>query len=194
MLPKALYSLPLLALLYCHTALAQELQTFNVAPSSRALAILPPRSQVPLPPNPLDEERLGEILQSLEGQAGGESFVLDSKHPYHGEKGYLTLSRPAIVHPESSIFFDNDPAAVLGVRLNVEEGGTYLLDFAVSGKGSGNYIVTTETGAQEFADENPSPRRLLVALKAETSGWTPVRLQRTGEGFRLYSVTTTRVK
>ncbi|MBT8047343.1 MAG: hypothetical protein HKN57_04225 [Xanthomonadales bacterium] len=194
MLPRSLYRLPLLALLFCHAAVAQELQTFNVAPSSRVLAILPPQAQVPQPPGPLGEERLGEILQSLEGQAGGEGFILDSKHLYLEGKGYLTLSRPAIVHPESSIVFDNDAAAVLGVRLNVEEGGSYLLDFAVSGKGGGSYTVMTEAGAQEFLDENAAPRRLLVALQAEASGWTLVRLKRTGEGFHLYSVTTTRVK
>jgi hypothetical protein len=80
----------------------------------------------------------------------------------------------------------------LGVKLKVEKDGLYLVDFAVKAKGAGVYKVETESGGQEFEDSNGKLEHLLIALNAGASGWTTVRMNRTGAGHNLYSVEITR--
>lgn len=193
MSPKPVYCLFIATALFCHGVFAQEVLTFDVKPSSRPVAILAPNALVPEVPNPLSKVRMEEILSSLEAEPGGEQLVLDTKNSYIEDRAYLTLTLPASVHPESSIVFDPEPGGVLGVKLNLEKGARYLMDFAVTGKGTGNYTVMTESGTQEFADEHAGLRHLVLAINAGASGWTMVRLKRTGEGFHFYSVTVTRL-
>jgi len=181
------------AALYCHGVFAQEVPAFDVKPSSGPVAILAPNALIPQAPKPLSPKRMDEILSSLEAVPGGEQFVLDTKDFYIEDRAYLTLTQPTSVHPESSIVLDSEHSGVLGVKLNLEEGGRYLVDFAVTGKGRGEYTVMTESGTREFADEHAGLRHVVLAINARASGWTMIRLKRSGEGFHFYSVTVTRL-
>jgi hypothetical protein len=193
MSPKPVYSLFIATAFFSHGVFAQDVPTFSVKPSNRPAAIFAPNALIPEAPKPLSPERMDKILSGLEGEPGGEQIVLDSKQPYIEDRAYLTLTLPAVMHPESSVFFDAAHDGVLGVKVNLDEGGRYLLDFAVTGKGSGNYSVMTESGTRELVDENAGLRHVLLGLNAKASGWTMVRLKRAGEGFHFYSVTVTRL-
>jgi hypothetical protein len=133
-----------------------------------------------------------DFLAGIGGAEGGAHFVLTSKQPYIVDQGYLTLTLPHTVHPESAIVFNTDFPGAVGVKLKVENGGLYLVDFAVKAAGAGVYKVATESGGQEFEDSNGKLEHLLIALSAGADGWTTVRMNRTGTGFNLYSVEVTR--
>ena len=182
-------------------------KTFTVAPVQRTAAILMPIALTPEPPAPLDAKIKSGILQSLGG--GGdipapgeikaqskpvlEHIVLSAKQPFFSERGFLTLTLAYTVHPETAINFNSNFPGSAGVKLKVEEGRTYLLDFAVKSWGSGTYLVETESGNQEFADTSASKEHILVALNATSSGWTTVRLNRDGTDYHLYYVEGTRL-
>jgi hypothetical protein len=182
-------------------------KTFKVTPSQRPAAILAPNARVPDPPEPIDPSMMKDILASIGGEGGGipsagnveaapepvlEHIVLTSRKPYYDEKGYLTLTLPYNYHPESAIVFNKNFPNIMGVKLKVEEGGLYLVDYAVNAIGAGVYKVETESGEQEFEDGNGKLEHVLVALSAEASGWTTVRMSRAGTGYRLYSVEVTK--
>lgn len=186
---------------------APGVQTFRVNPVSRPVAILAPNALVPGPPEPIDTSKMKDILASLggggsrvppagTGEADSEPvlnhIVLTSRKPYFEEKGYLTLTLPRTFHPESAIVFDENSAAAVGVKLMVEKGGLYLVDFAVRAMEAGAYTVETESGAQGFEDSDGNLEHVLIAIRAGASGWTTMRMNRTGAGFNLYSVEVTR--
>ena len=182
-------------------------KTFTVAPVQRSAAILMPNAQTPEPPAPLGAKTKSGILKSLGGSgdlpAPGEikaqskpvleHIVLSAKQPFFSERGFLTLALAYSVHPETAINFNDNFPGSAGVKLKVEEGRTYLLDFAVKSRGSGTYLLETESGQQEFADKSASMEHILVALNATSSGWTTVRLNRDGTDYHLYYVEVTRV-
>jgi hypothetical protein len=167
-------------------------KTFTVTPADRPAAILAPNAMVAGPPGPIAPSMMQDILAGIGGSEGGAHFVLTSRQPYIDGQGYLTLTLPQTVHPESAIVFDKDSANAAGVKLKVEKDGLYLVDFAVKAKGAGVYKVETESGGQEFEDSNGKLEHLLIALNAGASGWTTVRMNRTGAGHNLYSVEVTR--
>ena len=180
---------------------------FTVAPVQRTRAILMPNAQTPEPPAPLDAKTKSAILKSLGGSgdipAAGdvkaqakpvlEHLLLTAKQPFFSEQGFLTLTLAHTVHPQTSITFNSSNPGSTGVKLKVEKGRTYLLDFAVKSSESGIYLLETESGQQEFEDTSASKEHILVALNATSSGWTTVRLHRKGTGYHLYSVEVTRV-
>jgi len=182
-------------------------KTFTVAPVQRSAAILMPNAQTPEPPVPLGAKTKTEILQSLAGsadiQAPGnieaqstpvlEHLLLSAKQPYVSEQGFLTLSQAYTVHPETAINFNSDSPGSAGLKLKVEKGRTYLLDFAVKSNESGTYLLEAEGKKHEFEDNSATKEHILVALNATSSGWTTVRLDRGGTGFHLYYVEVTRV-
>lgn len=184
-----------------------EVQIFTVAPMLRSTAILMPNAQTPAPPEPLDSPQKSGILKNLGGIAAKsevtdpkghstaklEHIILSARQPFFKEQGFLTLALPYAVHPETSIKFKNDFPGSAAVKLKVDKGQTYLLDFAVKSWGSGTYLLETESGKQDFEDESVSKQHVLVALKATSSGWTTVRLKREGAGYHLYYVEVTRV-
>ena len=171
------------------------IRIFSVKPKRGPAAIMLPAAG---PPPPLDDETKREALTALNGdmekKATGEtaSFVLDSETPYRAGQGYLILNRPRTVHPEAAIEFGPEGGAVLGVKLNVEEGGLYLLDFAVSATEQGFYRVSADTAEQTFEDPHARSRHLLIALRARADGWTTIRLQRPGSAYSLHQVEITR--
>ena len=170
-----------------------QVKTFTVSPVDRPAAILAPNAQVAGPPEPVDPAMKKEALAGISGVEGGAQFVLTSRQPYIKEQGYLTLTLPHTVHPESAIVFNTDFPGAVGVKLKVENGGLYLVDFAVKAAGAGVYKVVTESGMQEFEDSNGKLEHLLIALSADASGWTTMRMNRTGASYNLYSVEVTRV-
>lgn len=171
---------------------APVVKTFTVTPVNRPAAILAPNAQVVGPPEAVDPSLMKDFLAGIGGAEGGAHFVLTSKQPYIVDQGYLTLTLPHTVHPESAIVFNTDFPGAVGVKLKVENGGLYLVDFAVKAAGAGVYKVATESGGQEFEDSNGKLEHLLIALSAGADGWTTVRMNRTGTGFNLYSVEVTR--
>ncbi len=182
-------------------------KTFTVTPVQRTVAILMPNAQTPEPPEPLDATTKSSILKSLGGsgdvppagdvkaqpQALLEHLLLSAKQPFFSERGLLTLALAYTVHPETAINFNSNFPGSAGVKLKVEKGRTYLLDFAVKSWGSGTYLLETESGNQEFADQSGSKEHILVALNATSSGWTTIRLNRDGTDYHLYYVEVTRV-
>ena len=182
-------------------------KTFTVTPVQRTVAILMPNAQTPEPPEPLDATTKSSILKSLGGsgdvppagdvkaqpQALLEHLLLSAKQPFFSERGLLTLALAYTVHPETAINFNSNFPGSAGVKLKVEKGRTYLLDFAVKSWGSGTYLLETESGNQELADQSGSKEHILVALNATSSGWTTVRLNRDGSDYHLYYVEVTRV-
>ena len=171
---------------------APAVKTFTVTPANRPAAILSPNAMVAAPPGPVDPLEMKNVLAGIGGVEGGAQFVLTSRQPYLSEQGYLTLRLPQTFHPESAIVFKEDMPNALGVKLKVEKDGLYLVDFAVKAKGAGSYKVETESGGQEFEDANGRLEHVLIALSAGASGWTTVRMNRSGAGYNLYSVEVTK--
>lgn len=104
---------------------------------------------------------------------------------------YLVLTRPQSVHPETTVEFAADAGGIAAVKLMVEDGQSYLLDFAVSGLGPGVYDLAADSAHRAFEDPHGTRRHLMITLKAKASGWTTVRLSRSGTGFHLHSVDVT---
>ena len=171
---------------------APAVRIFTVTPVSRPVAILAPNAMVAAPPGPMDPATMKDILAGIGGTEGGTHIVLTARQPYINEQAYLTITLPQTFHPESAIVFNEDMPNALGVKLMVEKDGLYLVDFAVKAKLAGIYKVETESGGQEFEDANGKLEHLFVALSAGASGWTTVRMNRSGAGFNLYSVEVTR--
>jgi len=169
-----------------------QVRTFTVTPANRPAAILSPNAMVAAPPGPMDPSTTKDILAAIGGVEGGARIVLTSRQPYINEQAYLTLTLPQTFHPESAIVFREDMPNALGIKVKVEKDGLYLVDIAVKAKGAGVYKVETESGGQEFEDANGRLEHVLVALSAGASGWTTVRMNRSGAGYNLYSVEITR--
>jgi hypothetical protein len=164
----------------------------------------------PVPPDPMAPETMDLLSEALGGGgfggagAGGfqnpgppvlDHIELSARQTWANEKGYLDFLLPYDINPATpSINFNKNFPGRLTVRLKVEEGKTYLVDFAVSSWGSGTYSVETSGGEQEFDDPQGNLEHVLVALNATESGWTDVRFDRTGTGHYLYTVTVDRME
>ncbi len=183
---------------------AASIPVFEVAPVQRAGAILAPNAQTPVAPAPLADDQKAQILEGLrtddssqqhdpDAQVNINSITLSPKNPYMEGQGLLTVTLAASVHPETAIKFEPKNAGSAGVKIKVEKGQKYLLDFFVRSLGSGSYQVETENGKQEFVDEAGQRTHVLIALSASSSGWTTVRLRREGTGYYLYAVEITTI-
>ena len=132
---------------------AGDVVVLEVSPVQRPPAILMPNAQVPAAPGPVEAGRLAGILEGL-GESGdaaaAESLRLTAATPWLDDRAYLILQSPGSVHPESSIRFDAGQSGFPGLKLNVEAGRVYLLDFAVRAEGPGSYRVEAESAGQDF--------------------------------------------
>jgi hypothetical protein len=165
------------------------IDVLTVKPAKIAPAVLMPNAQAPNAPPPIDAAQraawlAGQATQSTESS----TIVLSPAKLSEADRAQLVLTRPLTVHPETTVEFAADSGGMAGVRLKVQAGATYLLDFAVSGLGQGVYTLAADSGQREFDDPAGAPRHLLIGLKAEADGWTTVRLQRSGAGYHLHSV------
>ena len=77
------------------------------------------------------------------------------------------------------------------VGVNLIAGSTYLFDFLVNGEGEGTFTLETDSGLYEFPDPNGDLDNVLVAFRAEQTGWTEISLRRTKGSFDLHSVEVT---
>lgn len=191
---------------------------FTIGPTERGVAP-PPRSPrtpdrvgqenppPPEPPGPLPAAQKG--LKAAPDGGGVEPgpgafeapdkpvlnhLELDARNSWKYERGHLDLTLPYDVDPDGEyILFNKNFPHALSVTVKVEEGETYLVDFEVSSWGSGTYTVKTDGGEQEFPDQNAKAEHILVGLNASESGWTTIRLTRSGTGWYMYSATIDRV-
>jgi hypothetical protein len=177
-------------------ALPGTIEVLTVKPAKIAPAVLMPNAQVPSTPPPIDAAQraawlAGQAAADAGDAAAATTIVLGPAMLSVSDRAHLVLTRPVSVHPEATIEFAADPGGIAAVRLKVQAGETYLLDFAVSALGQGVYTLAADSGQREFADPEGALRHLLIGLKAEASGWTNVRLQRGGAGYHLHAVAVT---
>ena len=126
--------------------------------------------------------------------ASPDRVVLSARQFSVPDRAHLSLVAPQTVHPDSPIVFSDAADGSVAVRLNVEQGGAYLLDFAVTAKGAGNYRLKTEEGSRNVDDPAGRLGHVLLGLEAGASGWTTVRLDRAATSFNFHSVEITRVR
>lgn len=164
----------------------------------------------PVPPDPVEPQTLDLLGAALGGGFGGaasgdfqnpgppvlDHIELSARRPWVNEKGYLHFLLPFSLNPSSpSINFNKNFPGLLTVKLKVEEGETYLVDFVVSSWGKGTYRVETSGGEQEFADTQGKLEHVLVALHATENGWTDIKFNRTGDtGHYLFTVHVDRIE
>jgi hypothetical protein len=164
-------------------------QVFDVSPPVRMLAILPPEEGVP---RPLDTDARSRIIASIRGEGAIaadqslQSIVLTAKVPQVADQAKLVMTLPYRVHPETAIELHGNYPHVIGLSLKVEKGGLYLVDFAVKGAGLGAYTVESGSDKQVFDDPSGHLRHVLFGVRARESGWTSVRMRRSGAGYKLY--------
>jgi hypothetical protein len=179
-----------------------EVRTFDVAPVQRPIALLAPNAQTPPPPVALAPGQRRQIMAGLEGgeaaepgsESGqpAESFVLSASLTVYEDRGVLTLVQPYTVHPETGVHMRGSDPGSVGVKIRVEKGGRYLLDFLVRSAVPGRYELQTEGGSQVIEDASGDLEHVLLALHAGSSGWTTVRLRRGESDYFLYAVEITR--
>jgi len=125
-----------------------------------------------------------------------DHIELSARRPWVQEKGYVKFFLPYSINPAAaSTDFNTNYPGSMTVVLKVEQGATYLADFAVKSWGAGTYVVETEGGSQEFGDPQGNLEHVLVALQATESGWIDVKFERPeGTGYYLYSVKVDRME
>jgi len=178
-----------------------DVRVFDVAPFNRAAAVLTPNAQTPPPPAPLDDEdrkaALANIVEAPDGNtdsddsvesASFEATVLSAAQMSKEGSGVLTLVRPYTVHPETGIHMRGSDEGSVGVKVKVEQGAKYLLDFQVKSAVPGVYVVRVDGVEHEVSDADGKREHVLLVLRAASSGWTTVRLNRPETDFMLYAV------
>lgn len=176
---------------------ANTVKIFDVSPPVRMTAILPPEESVP---KPLNEETRSRIISSVRGEGAPDadletqSIMLTAKNTQAAEQANLVMTLPYRFHPESAIEFHGDFPHVAGLSLKVEKGGLYLVDFGVKGIGLGAYTVESGPDRQVFDDPTGYLQHVLFGVRAAESGWTSLRMRRSGAGYKLYFVEITRVE
>ncbi|HSM34955.1 MAG TPA: hypothetical protein VK837_01045 [Longimicrobiales bacterium] len=123
-----------------------------------------------------------------------DRIELSARRPWVNEKGYVDFLLPYDVDTSVPVvnFNKNFPGS-LEVHLKLEEGRSYLVDFALSSWGAGTYRAEVDGSAQEFADPQGDLEHVLVALQATEDGWARISFRREGTGYYLYTVTAERV-
>jgi hypothetical protein len=123
-----------------------------------------------------------------------QDVTLTSRRPWINNQAYVNYSMPVTVDNSTGVVrFSTNYLNFTTVHLNVAEGGTYLVDFAVDAWGIGTYRVTSGDNAQTFPNSN-GQQHLMVGVQAATAGWVSVQLTRTeGSGYYVHEVRVTRV-
>lgn len=118
-------------------------------------------------------------------------LILTVKRPWYVHRAFLAAEGVQRVDARSTMHFEGATPGRVIVGLNLIEGNVYLLDFLLKGEGKGDYTVITGAGAQAFPDVDGDRTHVLLALEAQSSGWTEVSLSRDGGAFDLHSVEVT---
>ena len=133
------------------------------------------------------EVTLDEYLAELE--ATGRRLVLSAETLHIKEQAWLTLNNASNVNPKQGIIFDAANRGSLSLNLHVESGKRYDIQFFLEPLGPGIFEVFVGSDQQQYQDPAGKMKNILVSLKAMSSGWTRVELNRTfGVGFILRSV------
>lgn len=118
-------------------------------------------------------------------------LILTVKRPWYVHRAFLSSEGAQRVDARSVMHFDESMPGRAVVGLNLITGKTYLLDFLINGEGEAVYTIESSAGVQEFPDPDGKRGHILVALKAEQSGWTELSLRRSSGSFDLHSVEVT---
>lgn len=185
-----------------------EIEVIPVTPQSRNVLELVPDWDIPRTPSQLTGQERQALLQQISGGGSGgtpllnniqtmgrtpvvRQLILSVKRPWYVHRAFLSSEGAERVDVRSVMRFgDSQPGrAIVGV--NLIAGSTYLFDFLVSGEGEGTFTLETDSGLYEFPDPNGDRDNVLVAFRAEQSGWTEISLRRTSGSFDLHSVEVT---
>lgn len=181
-----------------------RVRAVRAAPARAGWELEAPRVP-PVPPSPVPKGTMELVGAALGGGGGGgagggdfqnpgppvlDHIELSARRLWVNEKGYLDFLLPYQLNPSMpSINFNKNFPGSMTVRLKVEEGKTYVVDFAVKSWGQGTYRIETSGGTQEFEDIQGKLEHILVALNATESGWTDIKFDRTGDtGHYLFTV------
>lgn len=144
-------------------------------------------------PDPVPQETMDRIAVALGGGAGDRGVRMPG-NPVYGNVAF-SLRRMGVNEAgdlDAALSYDLDPSAAatqfiknsagsMTIRLRVEEGKTYVVDFSVKSSGSGIYRVETSGGSRDFEDNQGQLEHVLVVLEATESGWTEVDIGRMGD-------------
>ena len=187
---------------------APEVTVISVAPESRNSDSVLPEWGDPPRPAPLSGKERQALLQQVSGGGSGgqpvlndiqtqgrtptlRQAILSAKRPWYVHRAFLAAEGVERMDARSVIRFDAGGQGRAVVGLNLIKGGTYLMDFLLEGEGKGDYSVETSAGVELYPDPDGKRTHVLVALKAEASGWAEVSLRREGAAFELHSVEVT---
>ncbi len=185
-----------------------EFTVITVNPDKQGANDLLPGWEQPRKPSQLTGKERQELIEAVSGaESGGipllnniqtqgrtptvRQLILSVKRPWYVHRAFLSSEGAQRVDARSVIHFDANKPARAVVGLNLIEGNTYLLDFLIDGQGAGVYSIETDSGIEEFPDPDGTRNHVLVALRAEQSGWTELSLRRSAGSFDLHSVEVT---
>lgn len=117
--------------------------------------------------------------------------ILTVKRPWMVHRAFLSSEGAQRVDARSVLSFDEAVPGRAVVGLNLMEGQIYLIDFLLQGRGAGDFLLTTSAGVHTYPDPDAKRNHVLIALKADRSGWAEISLSRTAGGFDLHSVEAT---
>lgn len=123
-----------------------------------------------------------------------QDVTLTSRRPWINNQAYVDYTMPVTVNNSTGVVqFSTNYLNYTTVHLNVVEGASYLVDFAVDAWGSGTYRVTSGDNVQTFPDSN-GQQHILVGVQAAATGWVSVQMTRSaGSGYYVHEVRITRV-
>ena len=185
-----------------------EVQIISVTPQTRSANDLVSEWEQPRKPSQLTGREREAILEQVSGgenvgipllntiQNQGRTpevrqLILTVKRPWYVHRAFLSSENARFVDARSVMRFDESQPGRAIVGINLVAGSTYLFDFLVDGEGEGVYTLETVSGNHEFPDPAGDRDNVLVALRAEQSGWTEVSLHRSAGSFDLHSVEVT---
>ena len=185
-----------------------DVEIVSVTPQARNELELVPEWEIPNTPQQLTGPKRQELLEYVSGGGSGgvpllnviqtqgripdvRQLILSVKRPWYVHRAFLSSEGAEFADVRSVMRFGDSPDGRAIVGINLVEGRSYLFDFLVDGQGEGTYVLNTDSGSREFADPDGNRNNVLVALKAEQSGWTELSLSRTAGGFDLHSVEVT---
>lgn len=185
-----------------------EVPVISVTPESRSSNSVLADWGDPPRPAPLSGKERQALLQQVSGGGTGGQPVLNDiqtqgrtptlrqailtvKRPWYVHRAFLAAEGVERMDARSVIRFRAGGEGRVVVGLNLIEGSTYLMDFLIRGEGEGDYSVETSAGVELYPDPDGERTHVLMALKAEASGWAGVSLRREGAAFELHSVEVT---
>jgi hypothetical protein len=186
-------------------ATESEVVTFRVQPPSYPEARVagePPPLPEPfsvrqraarLAPDAADPAVLQAAVDNLEAKA--DYTLLSAEVPHIGDVADLSFSWPATVGTAHGVRLTEEEKSSVGLRLAVETGRVYLVEFVVRAFDEGSYVLTVGPDTHVFEDLGAAIRNVTVRLIPEGSGRIGLRLSRPlGKGFFFHTAAVTSVE